>query len=375
MKNNNKLNILIIGEYSGFAQNLKIGLQKLGCKVVHFHYGDGWKKIKTIDDSDEIIFPISNIYLSGHKIRGSHYIKGFYYSFLFRRQIKKYISFFDVVLVVNSEFIRSNCSFWLPYFSFKNIKSVLKHRGKIYLSACGGELPVYLYINRFSKYDQLTLQNSFYFRKQRIAIFNKLLENIIGIIPVMYEYAEAFRYYCANNKNLLLSTIPLPMASKYDVKSNIVGDKIKILYGINRENKGNAIILAALEKIESCYSDIVDITIVKRLSYAKYVTLIDEANILVDQCRSYSYGMNALLGLAAGKVVLSGNEPECEKEFGQNIPIINIIPDVDQIFSQLEKLLLQPDLIAKISAEGRVFVNSFHDSVIVAKQYVKCFME
>lgn len=39
------MNVLLIGEYSGFALNLKEGLRACGANVVHIHEGDDWKSI------------------------------------------------------------------------------------------------------------------------------------------------------------------------------------------------------------------------------------------------------------------------------------------------------------------------------------------
>jgi len=41
------MKILIIGEYSGFASNLKMGFKSLGHETILFSWGDGFKKIKT----------------------------------------------------------------------------------------------------------------------------------------------------------------------------------------------------------------------------------------------------------------------------------------------------------------------------------------
>ena len=44
------MNILIIGEFSGFAKHLKNGFFQLGHNVTIIHNGDSWKKISGIDD-------------------------------------------------------------------------------------------------------------------------------------------------------------------------------------------------------------------------------------------------------------------------------------------------------------------------------------
>jgi hypothetical protein len=73
-----------------------------------------------------------------------------------------------------------------------------------------------------------------------------------------------------------------------------------------------------------------------------------------------------------GKVVLSGNEPECGKEFGRDdIPVINIKPSVEDIYNKLEKLVLNKKCLEEIGYKSRKFVEDFHDYKKVAKQYLE----
>ena len=95
---------------------------------------------------------------------------------------------------------------------------------------------------------------------------------------------------------------------------------------------------------------------------------------MIDQCNSISYGMNALYAMAMGKVVLSGNDPVNLMEFNEKyIPVINICPNENQIFQQLERLILDRNLISKLSHESRMYVEKKHDCKVVAKRYLELF--
>jgi glycosyltransferase involved in cell wall biosynthesis len=108
-----------------------------------------------------------------------------------------------------------------------------------------------------------------------------------------------------------------------------------------------------------------------KMSLMKYLKILEQANIIVDQALSYEYGMNAIYSMAMGKVVLSGNEPECQDEFNRSdIPVINIKPDVEDIYNKLEKLVLNKDEIIKIGKKSREFVEDFHSHIKVAQQYI-----
>lgn len=102
-----------------------------------------------------------------------------------------------------------------------------------------------------------------------------------------------------------------------------------------------------------------------------YLKVLEETNIIVDQSLSYEYGMNAVYSMAMGKVVLSGNEPECQKEFGRtDIPVINILPSVEDIYNKLEKLVIDKKSVIEIGEKSRMYVEDFHHHVKVAQQYV-----
>ena len=62
------MNILIIGEFSGFAKHLKNGFRKLGHKVTVVMTPDSFKKIKGGDG--DIVYG-GNINLFGHPIKGT----------------------------------------------------------------------------------------------------------------------------------------------------------------------------------------------------------------------------------------------------------------------------------------------------------------
>ena len=63
------MNILIIGEFSGFAKHLKRGFELLGHRVVIAHTGDGWKGFKPT--GQDVLFGVKNLSIGGHQIGGS----------------------------------------------------------------------------------------------------------------------------------------------------------------------------------------------------------------------------------------------------------------------------------------------------------------
>jgi len=149
--------------------------------------------------------------------------------------------------------------------------------------------------------------------------------------------------------------------------------KIVIYHSSNRPVfKGSKFINEALEIIQERYPEDVEVINASFLPLEEYLSAINRTHILIDQCRSYSYAMNALYSLAKGKVVLSGCEEECVKEWGiEDSPVVNIRPNVDDIVNKLEYLILNRDLILKLSLESRKFVEQNHNHVDTAQKFLK----
>lgn len=367
------MKILIIGEYSGFASNLALGFKKLGCEVVILGNLDGWKKI----DSGEgtILYPVKNITIAGWTIRRTWMFSGIYSHFkYYLPNIKRFNACFDVAIVVNYEFVRLDYEIWSSRISYNDLKKILKKDGKIYLTACGNDMPYLKNASnlRYSPYSSIARNR--YFERRLMKLFDQTLQNIRGVIPVMYDYAVAYRCIQKEYFVNVLPTIPLPINVDTFSYDNIIGNKIVIYHGKVSSVKGGKFIIPALEKLQNLYPDKVEIVLHEKMPLQKYLMELPKANIVVDQCLGYSYGMNAIYAMAMGKIVLSGNESECEQEFGCKVPVVNILPDSDDIFNKLEKLIMQPqEVLSKMSLDAYNFVQGFHSDVLVAKQYLDIF--
>lgn len=369
------MKILIIGEYSGFAKNLKLGFESLGHHVVVFQDGDGWKKIDVGENSYSYPFR-KNISIYNKQIRKTWFLNCFKYAPKFHIDKSKFKDYFDVTFIINYEFIRLEHELWLPQFSINDIKYVTKTNARVYLSACGLDYAYLSYSNGFRYSPYTNFRNSPYFSNRGLLVFENIKSIITGVIPTMYDYAVAYRAIKDYQKINIFQTIPLPIDTLGFKPSNIVKEKIVIFHGLNTSLKGSEFIIEALESIKSKYHDKVEVIMDGKMPLNEYLKLIHKTNIVIDQCFGYSYGMNALYSMAMGKVVLSGNEPECAIEFGiENIPIVNILPNTKDIEEKIEHLINFPHLIKEYSNQSVEFVNSFHSSKNVALKYIKLFQE
>lgn len=347
-------NILLLGEFSGLHRNLKEGLEVLGKNVLTVSDGDGKKQIfsdRNLDVGKGIgtEAKMSNLAAALSEYKG-----------------------FDVV-----QFINPYISFPLGVFAYETI---FKNNKDIFCLAAGDDYEYIHFIknqsfHNYSPFDE-DLRNlvKLPYNDRKDSVLHRIFMNKVKkVIPIMYDYAEAYRNspYSYNN---LASTIPLPMNIDKVVYSEnkISNGKLVLYHGILRSSfKGTPYVIAALEKLKENYPSDVEIYINDRLPLDKYMEVIQKTNVVIDQCRSQSYGMNALYSMAMGKVVMSGAECEALTELGiKKTPIINIIPDSDFIYSQLVALLDRRDEITRLGQRSREYVEHYHHYVNIAQTYL-----
>tara|TARA_B100001059_G_scaffold227091_1_gene256407 strand:+ start:607 stop:1683 length:1077 start_codon:yes stop_codon:yes gene_type:complete len=352
------MKILLLGEFSGFYSNLKDGLIDLGHEVVLLSHSDNLRKIQ---NSDISLDPK---------------LKGFLGKIENRIRLLITLSKlknFDVVQLINP-FI-----FYYKFFPKKYIlKKIQKHNKKFYLSAAGTDAFYFQISSKILRYgpfeDILRFdikKNTYVYKTKNALNFNKnILDFSDGIIPNNFEYECGY----ANQKNLK-STIPMPInTSKYQFSHNNINGKIVIFHGYNSTRKGikgSNHIQEAFKMLEKKYSNKVLFLLKENLSFDKYLKLLPNVNIVVDQTNSYSAGMNALIAMSFGRVVLSGAEPESLKSLKiKKTPVINIFPSAKSIIAELDKLINNQSLIKKIGFESRQFVEKNHDHILIAKKYL-----
>ena len=365
------MRIVVIGEFSSFAKNLIEGLTKNGHSCYHFTWGDGYRKIGLSGE--------------GYQIKNYRSLRTLCKSVIERMKLRRHVKKmskekkYDVVLVLSPSFIHRKYFFWDTRFTKNMILSLVKDPNNIFLSGCGNDIVFYDYwIHQNSKNKKMIeLLTDNFTSKRQVRLHSYYSSFINKIIPVMYDYAEAWRNSPLAKNFTICPTIPMPINTESYVKENNVTDKIVIFHGLTRpEYKGTLYIKEAMERIEKNFKDKVECRIEGHLPLVEYTKLLSRTNIVIDQTFAHSYGMNGLISLAMGKVLLSGNTRGNKEEFkSESIPVINIEPDSNQIYSELEKLVNNPSLIETISEQSRKYVENFHDADVVAKQYISLFQD
>lgn len=359
------MKILFLGDFSTVNLNLKFGLEKLGHEVILVSHGDGFKAL----DSDIKVYARKsdeNKYIGAFKEISSQY------------KISKTLKNFDIVQTAAHFFYHNRIDKYLfPKIFEQNKKTVLLN------TACSVPYNNYVKTLNYSAckackaYDlegNICVHES---SKAQIEEYEryKLYD---AIVSTHFEYYNAFNQTPFQNKNHF---IPVGIRTELfkDNNKRLLTDKITIYYGeIRKGFKGGMYIEEALNKIEkSVYSKYFNIIRTRKLKYSEYIQVLQNSDILIDQASSYSYGVNVLIGLAMGKVVLGGAEPlaiNLITEKQDECPIINILPSCDDIFDKLIWLLDNKNNLGQIGVKGQEFVSKYHSVESIAKQYEKLYL-
>lgn len=349
------MKILLLGEYSGIHKNLKEGLIELGHECEVASAGDNWKKIST-----DI-----NLHPKFSGLIGKAEYRMNFWSLL--KGIEKY----DVVHLVNP--------FAIPWklFPAKYFVKKISEVTNLYLSAAGDDAYFWRFgknklpygpFNDVLKYDE---KSTSYFMEsdQSFEHNNNIIEHCRGIIPIMYEYEKSYEGH-----SKVLKTIPIAINVKsVEYSPNRVNNKIIIFHGLNKYGfKGTQFVEKAFNYLKPKYSNELDLRIEGKLPFNQYVKLVSNTNIVIDQVNSHSNGVNALISLAMGKIVLGGGEQIALQSLNQkSTPVFNITPNDSSIIDTIEHLIEIKKEFESLGWAGRKFIEENHNHVKVAEQYIE----
>lgn len=348
------MRILLIGDFSSFHKNLQDGIRELGHTCVLASSGDGWKSV-----SRDIDYGSTRKGVLGAVERRIKVFKTFY-------NIKD----FDVV-----QFIGPFCIFHLPFFTKMLINRIRGNNKKIFLVAAGTD-SFYLR-NADAKMEYSPVRDYLRFdvgRKQHRYSskynerFNQWFARVVdGIIPIMYEYSV-----CYEGHSNLRPIIPIPLnIQKISLSVPPASDTVVVFHGLTRPGfKGTRFVREAFDILSEKYKDQAEFVIDGNLPIDQYLSLIEKTHIIVDQVNSYSGGMNAIYGLAMGKVVVGGNEGGHSDE-GENVcPIVNVKPNVDSVCFGIEKAIDRVKSGGAYFTQSREYAEVRHDYLRIAQKYI-----
>ena len=363
------MRILLLGEYSNVHNGLSEGLKKLGHDVCVISDGDGWKNYHC------------DINISRKSVK-------FFDSLRYIAKIRKVIHSirdYDIVQIINPMFLELRAERIKPYYEY-----IRKHNKKVVLGAYGMD---YYWVKtcldcktfRYSDFNfGSNPRTDEYYNKGYIkdwidgekGILNKFIANDCnGIVCGLYEY-----YKCYNPVFPQKSTfIPFPInTDDTEIRSHRhePNAPIRFFIGIQKdrhEYKGTDIMLRALERVKSEIPDRCEIVKAESVPFEKYKIMLDSADVLLDQLYSYTPGMNGLLAMSKGIVLVGGGEEEHYELLHEESlrPIINVLPNEDDVYCKLKELVNNPSIIDKLSQESVQYIHKHHNYIKVAEEYIR----
>lgn len=359
------MKILLLGEYSNLHWTIAEGLRQLGHNVVVASGGDRFKNYKRN----------VNLHRNGYGL-----IAKLSFGCKLLKEIRSFKGY-DVVQIINPMFLDVKARTNLEIYNY-----LKKHNKKVFLGAFGVD---YFWIK--SCLDKKTFRYSEFFigdqptnipavddlKKEWIGTekekVNKLMaDSCDGIIACLYEYYVSYNKVYTEKLAYISEAINLNETS-FLQRGNT--DKVRFFIGIQKERsqiKGTDILYKVLQEINRKYPQLTEIKKVESVPYNEYLNTMRNSDVLLDQLYSYTPAMNAFIAMAQGLVIVGGGEPEAYEILDEyeNRPIINVIPDEQDIFNKLENLVLNRGEIPALSQKSREFVEKHHDHIKIAQQYV-----
>lgn len=365
------MKILLLGEFSNVHWTLACALRKLGHEVTVVSNGDWWKG-----------------YPADIRIERKYgRFDGISYLYKVLRLLPK-LKGYDVVQLINTvHFIELKAERGVRIYDY-----LRRHNKKVFLGAFGYDYH-YVYdsiVRRTLRYcDFYTPTHEIHHEWNTVHehdwlhTFKKeasihIAETCDGIISGLYEYDVAYRPYFPDKTTFIPMPIDVVDDEEIKVQGLKAGDKIRFFIGIQRHRtklKGTDIMLRALERIVSDYPDRAEMVKAESVPFAQYKEMMRSSDVLLDQLYSYTPAMNALQAMSQGLVVVSGGEEENYEILGEAElrPIINVQPDEEDVYRQLEQLVLHPERIPQLKREGIEYVRRHHDSIKVAERYLNAW--
>jgi len=378
------MKILLIGEYSHLHNSLKKGLEALEHQVTLVGTGDMFKNYPADLSIRPTVFTQKKLPLFIRKVMFRIIKKDpaqWEIAYKFKKLLPN-LKNFDVVQLINSHSIGT-----FPETEISLINTIFKQNNKVFLMACGDDYPVIKhYLEGNERYHILTP----YFESNKTLNFNYSLKyvtepykklfdvvykNVRKVIPSDIDYKLP---WTAWDKTLEVIPNPIIIPSEFfPIKIN--NRKVVVFLGINSINyqkKGYKFFEEAILKLKEKYPEKIEIKITRDLPFKEYSKHFDSCDILMDVVYGFDQGYNALEAMARGKVVFTGAEKEFTEHYQLTNPVnINALPDVEEIFKDLERLILNPEKIEEISKNAREFIEKEHDYLKIAQKYVEVWTE
>lgn len=371
------MKILLMGEYSNVHATLADGLRKLGHQVTVVSNGDFWKNYPRDFNMARRpgklggILLLLKLYTIVHKLRG-----------------------YDIVQLINPMFLELKAERIFPIYRYlrrHNKKVILGGYGMDYywVKVCCNDKP--LRYSDFNMGEKLRItadaekEKKDWLGTAKERLNRMIAEDCDGIVTGLYEYWVCYQPSFPQKTTF----IPFPIKPQFITSENSnsyihvenhkvlplnTPKKVKLFIGINKsrsEYKGTDIMLKAAQAIAKKYPDKTKLQIAENIPFVEYVKIMNGSDAILDQLYSYTPSMNPLEAMARGIICIGGGEPENYEIIHEDKlrPIINVLPNYESVYQELEHLVLHPELIPLLKQQSIEYINKHHDYIKVAERY------
>ena len=386
------MRILLLGDYSNVHWTLAEGLRKLGHEATVVSDGDYWKGYRR------------DINLRRRSLGKWNTLRYLWDCVRLMPRLKGY----DVVQLINPLFLDLKPERIWPFYQY-----IRKHNGMMVMGAFGMD---YYWVKtcmdcKTFRYSDFNIgshsradepQNrpliDEWLNGGKGRLCQRVAQDCDAIVAGLYEYKAVYDQWFPEKTRFIAAPLQLPpiggepQTEKADVLPLSGGDRgdggaevlplsggdrggPSFFLGIQRGRsayKGTDVMLRALERVKAKYPERCKIVKVESVPFDEYKRLMSEGDVLLDQLYSYTPAMNALVAMSQGLVVVGGGEPENYDILGETElrPIINVLPDEEDVFRKLEDLVLHPERLPELKRQSVEYVRRHHDYVKIAQQYV-----
>lgn len=359
------MRILLLGEYSNVHNTLAKGLRSLGHTVTVISDGDGWKDYpRDIDLARNLNSRTGRISFLWRLLKALPKMRGY-----------------DVVQLINPIFVELKAERIMPIYRY-----LRRNNKKVVLGAFGMDY-YWVSVNtdvrplRYSDFNfgdnPRTDIEAQRFRNEWLGTAKEKLCKAIaqdcdGIAAGLYEYWATYNEVTGLRSKMHF--IPFPIDLPENPSTEHQGP-LKLFAGISRDRsayKGTDIMLQAAQDVQARYPELMELRIAEGVPFEQYKLMMDGADAILDQLYSYTPAMNSLLAMSKGIINIGGGEPENYSILGETElrPIVNVEPNYESVYNELEKLVLDPSHIATLRQQSVEYVKRHHDYVKVAQQYL-----
>lgn len=367
------MKILLLGDYSNYHACLGQALARRGHQVTVASDGGGWMNTaKSLSLNRPLPGKVGGMVL--------------FVKMILDNRLKGY----DIVSLISPSFVT------LRPPLLKNVFDRLRrNNGKVFLGSVGTDKALMDFLTspdcslRYSEYysspgniylpNKSVLEADSEWQRGQIAdLCEYVYDHVDGVTTALYEYQLAMERRVEPDR-LAYVGIPVDLDSKHYIYKDVHEDgfdgKLNLFLGRHsrrKKFKGTDRLEAAARRVVDEFPDKACLTIIEDRPYSEYIGNLKKADIVLDQLYSYSPATNALLAMAAGKIVVSGAEPEYYDFIGEkNLhPIVNAVPDDEKLYETIRSLVADRDKLLLPASQGPEFVAKHNGADVVAARHL-----